>query len=225
MTENMIQKIKDYAIKKHNLPSDCQRYGNQPYSKHLEDVVETAARYINYINESDREDVICASWGHDLLEDTATSPSDIEKLFNHRVADIILRVSNERGWNRKERNFKTYQKIWQSELATFVKICDRIANTKNSKESGHDMFKVYREEYPVFKYALKGKKKLYSDMWKELDDLNDVSTMDCFTLKDMKDAFESGCEVYYDDNDGRTTMAQTVVDTAFNNFINNRPKQ
>ena len=123
----------------------------------------------------DREDVLCACIAHDLFEDTDTSPSDIEKMFNHRVADLILRVSNERGWNRKERNFKTYPKIWENDLAIFVKLADRIANTRNSKESGHRMFKVYQTEYPVFRYALKVKK-LYPEMWKELDELNNFIT-------------------------------------------------
>ena len=44
-------------------------------------------------------------------------------------------------------------------------------SARNSKESGHRMFKVYQEEYPVFKYALKVRN-LYSDMWVELDLLN-----------------------------------------------------
>ena len=44
---------------------------------------------------------------------------------------LILRVSNERGWTRKERNFKTYPKIWENDLAIFVKLCDRIATAIN----------------------------------------------------------------------------------------------
>ena len=46
-----IKKIMDYAFNKHNMPSDCQRYGNQPYSKHLINVYENALRYIYYILE------------------------------------------------------------------------------------------------------------------------------------------------------------------------------
>lgn len=33
------------------------------------------------------------------------------------------------------------------------------------------MYKVYQEEYPIFRYALKVRG-LYPDMWAELDELN-----------------------------------------------------
>lgn len=172
MEKTLIEKMKDYAFKMHDMPSDCQRYGAEPYSKHLEDVRANALRYMYYIAEEAQEDVDSASTGHDLLEDTATSPSDIEKLFNFRIADIIFRVTNERGFSRKERNFATYPKIWVNDLAIFVKLCDRIANTRNSKETGYKMYKTYKAEYPVFRYALKVRN-LYPDMWNELDELND----------------------------------------------------
>jgi len=168
---NTIERAKNIAINKHNQPAPCQRYGSQPYSKHLQDVVDIANKYINYLAPQDREDVICACWGHDLIEDTEFGPSDLEKLFNVRVADLILRVSNERGWDRKERNFKTYPKIWSNDLAIFIKLCDRIANTRNSKETGYRMYETYKKEYPVFKYAL-NVRNLYPEMWEELDQLN-----------------------------------------------------
>jgi (p)ppGpp synthase/HD superfamily hydrolase len=169
--KKFIDNAKDYAFKKHNMPSDSQWYGSLPYSKHLLDVLSNADRYIHYIAEDKREIVRCACLLHDTIEDTDTGPSDLEKMFNHEVADLVLRVSNERGWDRKERNFKTYPKIWVNDLAIFVKLCDRMANTRNSKETGHTMYEVYRKEYPVFRYALKVRN-LYPDMWAEMDELN-----------------------------------------------------
>jgi len=171
MNTELTEKMLEYATNKHNQPSGCQRYGSEPYTKHLKDVVDNALKYLYYIKEEDHEDVLCGARGHDLFEDTDTEPKDVEKLFNHRVADLILRVSNERGWTRKERNFKTYPKIWENDLAIFIKLCDRLSNTRNSKNSGHRMFKVYQEEYPVFRYALKVRN-LYPDMWLALDELN-----------------------------------------------------
>lgn len=171
MKTPMIEQIKVFAEKKHNQPSDCQRYGSAPYSVHLDAVVANAIKYLYYIKDEDKETVICAARGHDLIEDTEVSVSDIEKMFSPRIADIIFRVSNERGYGRKEKNFKTYPKIWVDDLAIFVKLCDRIANTKNSKETGHSMYETYRKEYPVFRYAIKVRN-LYADMWVELDGLN-----------------------------------------------------
>ena len=177
MDTNLFETAKDYAFSKHDKPSDCQRYGNLPYSTHLEAVLSNAERYMYYI-DADKQDIVrCACLLHDTIEDTDTSPSDLEKIFNHEIADIVLRVSNERGWDRKEKNFKTYPKIWVSDFAIFVKLCDRIANTYNSKITGHRLFSTYRGEYPTFRYALKVRG-LYPDMWDELDKLNDYYGID-----------------------------------------------
>lgn len=34
----------------------------------------------------------------------------------------------------------------------------------------------------------------------------------------LRKAFEAGCEVYYDDNDGMTTMSQSLVEIMFNEW-------
>lgn len=170
--KKLIEKSKEYSFKKHNLPSDCQRYGAEPYSIHLESVVDNIEKYLYLIDGDCHIDVVSAGYLHDSIEDTDTSPRKLVEIFNERIADIVFRVTNERGFDRKEKNFKTYPKIWVSDLAIFVKMCDRISNTKNSKSTGHGMYKVYKEEYPIFRYALKVRG-LYKEMWNELDKLSE----------------------------------------------------
>ena len=174
MKENLVEKAKEYAYEKHNQPSDCQRYGSAPYSVHIDMVVDNAIRYKYLLDDDDHEDVISAAYCHDTVEDTDTTPKMLKKLFNERVASIVLRVSNERGWDKKETLFKTLPKIWQCDLATYVKLCDRIANGSNSKNGDSDkskrMYKSYKLEYPIFRYALKTEG-LYDDMWVELDEI------------------------------------------------------
>lgn len=165
------EEFRGFVFNKHNQPSECQRYGAAPYSKHLEDVVSVKHQYEYYLKEEDSNDVENACWGHDLVEDTDVSVHDIIELTNEKVGRIIFNVSNERGYDRKSRNFKTYPKIWDDDLSIFVKLCDRIANTRNSKKDSPDkLFIMYKREYPIFKYALKVRG-LYPDMWKELDSL------------------------------------------------------
>ena len=53
------------------------------------------------------------------------------------------------------------------------------------------------------------------------ENLNISGVMRSFTIEDMKKAFLAGCDVYYDDNDGRTTMSKYVTDNAFESFIKN----
>lgn len=170
------QEFKEFTISKHNQPSGSQRYGSAPYSKHVIDVYDVNREFDYYLKDEDKDDVDKACIGHDLIEDTDVSVNDIIKMTNVRVARIIFNVSNERGFERKERNFKTYPKIWGCDLSIYVKLCDRIANTRNCKNSGDNksngisLFKMYKNEYPIFKYAL-NVRLLYPNMWKELDNL------------------------------------------------------
>lgn len=172
--QNLTEACKNFAIKKHDAP-EPQRYGTAPYSSHLSGVVEVALRYIYLIPEADRANVICACWLHDICEDTDITPSKLQKMFNKDIAWIVYRVTNEFGWTRQEKNFKTYPKIWPCDKAIFVKLCDRIFNTRyskcgNDKESARK-YKTYTEEYIIFRAALK-QRDLYPEMWNELDSLN-----------------------------------------------------
>jgi len=174
MRESLIQKAKDYAFQKHNQPSDCQRYGSAPYSVHLEDVVSVINKYKYLLDDEVQDDVVTSGYLHDSVEDTDTTPAMLKRMFNERVAGIVLRVSNERGWDKKEILFKTLPKIWACPFAKFVKMCDRIANGTNSKNGDSDkskrMYKRYSEEYPIFRYALKTEGE-YDEIWKELDQI------------------------------------------------------
>ena len=57
----LIEQMKLFATQKHNHPSDCQRYGNMPYTVHLDDVVANAQKFLYYIPEEDKEVIICAA--------------------------------------------------------------------------------------------------------------------------------------------------------------------
>jgi len=181
--EELIEKAKGYAFTKHDQPSKAQRYGSQPYSKHLIDVMGVAAKYLYLIRPQDRENVMCGCALHDTVEDTDTTPNDIKSQFNYVVADLVYRVSNERGLSKKEIMFKTLPKIWENELAIFIKLSDRIANGTNSKmridAKSETIYNRYLEEYPIFRYALRIKDKsgniLYSEMWTELDEIFEYS--------------------------------------------------
>lgn len=168
---DIVKIAQEFAYNKHNVPQECKRYGNAPYSVHLENVVEYAKKYSHYLHEDDVDDVMAAAYLHDLIEDTPANLKIIKRTFNEKIATIIFAVTNERGEDRKDINFKTYPKIWKNDLAIFVKLCDRLSNTKTSKETGHRMYEVYTKEYPLFRYSLKIKG-LYPDMWNELDELN-----------------------------------------------------
>lgn len=177
---SMSEKAREYAYWKHNRPSESQRYGSAPYSMHLEKVVEVIKKYIYLLEEECHEDVIAAGYLHDSVEDTDTTPEMLKSMFNLRIAELVLRVSNERGWDKKEILFKTLPKIWQNKQAAFLKMCDRIANGTNSKkgesERAISLYKRYSSEYPIFRYALKVEGE-FDEMWQELDAVFDFRNM------------------------------------------------
>lgn len=169
---SLSEKAREYAYWKHNRPSESQRYGSAPYSAHLENVVDVIKKYIHLLDAECHEDVIAAGYLHDSVEDTDTTPEMLKAMFNLRIAELVLRVSNERGWDKKEILFKTLPKIWQNKQATFLKMCDRIANGTNSRKGDSDraksLYKRYSCEYPIFRYALKVEGE-FDEMWQELD--------------------------------------------------------
>lgn len=126
-------------------------YDGRCYSVHLNIVVECALQYIHIIPVEDRENVLAACWLHDVIEDCRWTYNDVKKKFNEQVAEIVYAVSNEKGKNRAERaNDKYYRGIRNTKHATFVKMCDRLANIKYSKETNSRMLKVYNEEHVDF---------------------------------------------------------------------------
>jgi (p)ppGpp synthase/HD superfamily hydrolase len=132
-----------------------------PYSFHLRMVLRVAEKNIHLIpdsnngEESFRDSIILASFGHDLLEDTHVSYGDVKNQLGFTAAEIIYAVTNEKGKNRKERaNEKYYEGIRNTPGAVFVKLCDRIANVQYSKMTESRMFDMYKKENDEFMIRL-----------------------------------------------------------------------
>jgi hypothetical protein len=161
----IIEKAKEFALKSHRAVN--QKYDHHDYEFHLRAVVDNANKWIHLIPEEDRDDVIAGCWVHDVIEDTGKSYNEVLKATNWMVAEYSYTLTTEKGRNRKERaNTKYYTEIRKFEHASFIKLCDRIANVTYSKESGSSMFKKYKEEF-IFMYGLLWDSR-FEKMWDEL---------------------------------------------------------
>lgn len=110
-----------------------------------------------------------ARWLHDAVEDTDMTVAQVELMFGKRVADLVYRVTNEQGKNRRERHEKTYPKILASDDAITLKLADRIANVEASIEtSDNDKIGMYLKEYEGFRNKLH-KDGTHDAMWRHLD--------------------------------------------------------
>jgi len=152
-----------------------QKYDELPYIVHLQGVVKIAKKYLYLIPKEYHDIIIKACWGHDLIEDPTVNYNGVKQVLGVKIADIIYRVSNEKGKNRSERsNNKYYEGIKECDYAIFVKICDRISNMIYSKTYGnYNMFKMYKKEFPLFKEKLYNGK--YGEMWEELENITNTN--------------------------------------------------
>lgn len=169
MKSDKIQKAREFANDAHG--STNQMYDGGPYfNNHIEPVVEVCKKYLYLIADDEQEDVVCALYLHDVIENCRVTYGDLKKEFGEKVADIVYNVSSEMGKNRKERNERTYPKIAQCPLSVFVKLCDRIANSTYDIEGS--MFKKYKEEYEGFRKALfPSRGARFVHMWNSLENL------------------------------------------------------
>lgn len=145
----MLQKTIKYATNRHQKVN--HKYGDKDYTFHLNMVYEVAQKFIYLVDEEEHENVFCGCWVHDIIEDARETYNDVLEHTNKTVAELAYALTNEKGKTRSERaNDKYYQGICKIPNATFIKLCDRIANVTNSKAQGSSMLGKYAKENPHF---------------------------------------------------------------------------
>lgn len=154
---------RNFAIQRHG----NQKYGERPYSFHLDSV---ASHLRNY---GDIAETI--GFLHDTVEDTDCSLEEIAKVFGPFVAKCVSILTDEHGENRKDRKAKTYAKMaevkGEETLALVVKTADRLANVKACFDDNNTrLIEVYKNEHSDFCKAVY-RKGLCEDLWDELNDL------------------------------------------------------
>ena len=151
---SIVTVARSLALEKH----DGQMYGVDPYSKHLKEVVALCKYYnLGY-------DAEAVGWLHDIIEDTDTTTDDIQIIFGERIALAVRDISNTEDFAI------TLRIIGQNALSRIVKLCDRLANMRNSV--GMEIGKKYIEQYPAFRGILYN----WVDkavLWKDLDNAYD----------------------------------------------------
>lgn len=159
----MPTKARVFAIKAHG----DQKYGDRPYSFHLDMVVANLAPY--------GKQAQVMGYLHDVVEDTSVTKEQVEEEFGSLIGECVGLLTDEPGANRKERKAKTYEKLSHvsgpQQLALVVKAADRLANVKACVADGNrSLLMVYLGEQATFKAAAY-RPSLCDPLWAELDDL------------------------------------------------------
>lgn len=151
-----------------------QKYdGILPYGYHLKLTASYVSRY-GYLVATDETDVLilyAAAFLHDAIEDARMSYHDIVRFIGEfhvegihlaagcrheierQVPEIVYALSNEKGRNREQRANETYYRgIRETPFATFIKMCDRLANIQYATQFvfTNRMFDVYKHEHHLF---------------------------------------------------------------------------
>lgn len=78
------------------------------------------------------EDILCASLGHDLIEDTPTSIDTIENLFGKEVASLVAACSDDKALPKQERKRLQIEHVKDmTNDARLIKLADKIANMQD----------------------------------------------------------------------------------------------
>jgi len=128
------------------------------YSFHLNMVIDNSEKFCYVLygppnNYFKKASMIAA--GHDLIEDARLTYNDIKDLVGEEVAEGIFLCTEFRGRNRSERKpDQFYIELRENKLATFVKLCDIMANTQYSIDTKSSMLKKGKDEWPRIKNFL-----------------------------------------------------------------------
>lgn len=129
---NKVKQAKEFARKKHE--GITRKDGVTPYFEHLKQVVKNLEK-LGVKNQ----DILCAGWLHDTIEDTDTDYDDISERFGKTVADIVAAVTKDTRLPKPVRERKYVDQLrrsmWQAKV---VKLADVVANISDLKNTGYD---------------------------------------------------------------------------------------
>ena len=167
------EKARHYALAQHGQIG--QLYDGQPYATHLEAVARLARQHGHLLgSEADRQLALAGAYVHDIIEDCRVTYNDVSAATSAEVAEIAYLLATPKGRNRAERHRDAYyQEMAASEVATYVKICDRLANAAHSRATGGPMLARYRQENAHFGRWLRPAWPGFAPLWAQLTALLD----------------------------------------------------
>jgi len=116
-----------FAKKKHS--GMMRKDGTTSYSKHLESVVNRL-KSLGVIDE----ELLCAGWLHDTIEDTDVTFDDLFEKFGSRVAVLVSTLSKDMSLTRKQRERSYVKQLREASFdAKLIKLCDISANLSDLK--------------------------------------------------------------------------------------------
>jgi (p)ppGpp synthase/HD superfamily hydrolase len=142
-----------------------QRYGDLPYSAHLDDVAALVEPW--------GPGAVVVAYLHDVVEDTPVGLEDVSDAFGPWVAACVDLVTDPPGPNRRARKDVAAAR-WTAcppefHAALVVKAADRLANLRACVRDGRTrLLSMYRSEHEAFRLAVY-RPELCEPLWSEIE--------------------------------------------------------
>lgn len=128
-----ITQARSFAKRKHL--GQLRKNGKTTTFSHLKDVV----RNLKKMKVTD-EEIICAAWLHDTIEDTDTDYDSIKDRFGKNIAEIVVSVTKDNRLPKKQREIKYVKDLKDSSAkAKLIKIADILANVNDAPNAGRNV--------------------------------------------------------------------------------------
>lgn len=144
-SSTLVAEARMFALGAHGAIDHKRKYTGEPYWHHLAEVADLVARYTDSCPI-----LVAAAWLHDVVEDTAVSASEIERLFGCQVAELVAGVtdvSTPGTGTRASRKALDRQHIArQSPGCKTIKLADMISNVATVAQRDPAFARVYLAE-------------------------------------------------------------------------------
>ena len=111
---HLLDRAASFGYKKHKGQLDDD---GKPYFEHCCQVVDLL-QYVTF-----DEDILCAAYLHDTIEDCGVLYSEIKEKFNKRIADLVLEVTHDDFGDKGH----TFPRLHSKE-GIMIKFADRLSN-------------------------------------------------------------------------------------------------
>jgi len=121
------------------------KYSTTSYSKHLEDVVNRL-KSLGVIDE----EILCAGWLHDVMNNTDTSFDDLFEQFGSRITVLVSSLSKDLSLSRKQQETVYVKQLKETSFdSKLILLCDISANLsdlKNHESSKSKKLRIIRQK-------------------------------------------------------------------------------
>lgn len=124
MNQTIILKAAHFAAQKHS----NQRRKNKEASPYINHPLQVAI-FISEIGQIKDPEIIAAALLHDTIEDTNTTPEELEQLFGSKIKNLVEAVTDNKSLPKEVRKKLQIEHASQlSKEATLIKLGDKISN-------------------------------------------------------------------------------------------------